>query len=232
MENKEIYNNTIFEPSKNLLKILYTIKNNPRNKEQKEIGKYTSDYFVNSNNIDIKSVLQSINSQLKEINDKKITNHDFLGKDYFSFSATGGTFYGDNLECFNIGDTGIILLDEFLDKINSTKNDTEEDVQKRNKDIVYICQENFGSNKCRSNYKSIFRNTGSADAYGSLTGEKAALEHIDYYNFSLLSAKYIIAFSKGYKDILENKSNLEELLIKEKKIKPKTEGTIICYKRQ
>ena len=107
-----------------------------------------------------------------------------MGKDYFSFSATGGTFYGDNLECFNIGDTGIILLDEFLDKIYSTKNDTEEDVQKRNKDIVYICQENFDSNKCRSNYKSIFRNTGSADAYGSLTGEKAALEHIDYYNFS------------------------------------------------
>lgn len=230
-EQRDLKNNKVVEPTKNILKILTYIKNNPKCIEQTEIGKYIAEYFVNSKD-DIKSVLKSINSQLKEINDKNNYNRNFLGNDFFSFFSTGGIIYNDYLESFNIGDANIILLNEYLDKLYSTKSDTEEKVLKRKNDIVYICQERNDSEKCRSNYKSIFRNTSSSDSYGSLTGEKSALEHVNYYNFSLTNVKYIVAFTKGYKEILENKKNLEDLIIKEKKIKPLTEGTIICYKRQ
>jgi len=209
----------------------------PASNRLKNIVTKVARNFVISNEEDFSKLLKVINSEIMIYNHSFIGDKtDYLSKDYFGMSACGGEIKGDKLSAFNIGDSNILVLDKFYNILYRTKDDIrllsnirEEEIRKRVPYITDSIDEHWNNDKeFRVWFRKEYINTDNEFAYGSLNGNEKALEHINYYEWYVKNAKYILAYTGGFEEVLKNENNIVKL-IKAKKFKPKINGTLIGF---
>lgn len=237
---RDLTNGDEFKLPKNPNDVLKFLLNYPQLSELRAVANTCTTIFTSSSKTELKEILEQINKSIQFYNDTFLRGDgEFLGRNNFGVTAAGGIIDNNRLTVFNIGDSNIILLDKFCDTIAKTKDDVKENKEKREK---YIIEQHYPeidnidilwhNNEFRSWYRKTFVNTSSIGSFGVLNGEDEALDHINYYDFNLDRVRFILAYTDGFDEIIENKNKTYQLLYKNNKPKLSKEATMVGYKRR
>lgn len=239
---RDLTNGDEFKLPKNIKEIMNILKYYPQISELKEVAKMCTSMFTNSYSLDTKTLLEQINTAIKLYYYRNIIGNgekpcDYLGKNYFGVTAAGGIIRGENLEGFNIGDSNIVLLDKYCNEISKSRDNVKDQKEDREKHIIEKYYPNvrnidelWHDKEFRSWFRKTFTNSSSPYSFGVLNGEDKALDFINYYNFDLQKAHFILAYTDGFDEIMDSSAKRYKLLYR-KEFKLKKEGTMVGYKR-
>lgn len=229
---RDLRNDDEFKVPKSLDEIVKTIRYYPNVFELRRLAEFFCLDFVSSNTKDISIILREINDKLRLYNDRSFKDGiNYNGKNRYGVVAAGGIIEDDRLNCFNVSDSNIIVLDKYLDVISKTTDDYSDTEQERNSLIRSLYPDfDWNNNIHRSTFRVLFVNTNTEYSFGVLNGEDKAIHHINYYDFDLSSAEHILAYTDGFKEVIEDKKSREDYFSGKKLILQK-EATMIGYKR-
>lgn len=233
---RDLTNGEVLKKIKSLKDYLELKKYPPESEKLRFLIDKVARSFVISNDKDFSKLLETINSEIMDYNSAQISGKtDYLSKDYFGMSVSGGEIKDDRLIAFNIGDSNILVLDKFYDVLYKTKDDVknfedrrEEDIRERNPFVTENIEQYWNDRNFRAWFRHAYINTDNIFAYGSLNGKKEALNHINYYDWYIKNAKYILAYTSGFDEVLKSKNNISKL-VKEKKLKTNMNGTLVGF---
>lgn len=199
--------------------------------------KYISKLDTNIiNKKDIFEIVKKINLDIAQIN--KNRNIDYIVNDYYCCVAVGGIFTNNLLYCFAIGDSKIQLLDENLNTLFDTSDSTETNTYDYSSSLRYMQKKyNWNDKKYRKFLRKKIRNNVFLKrikkyTFGALTGEKKSLNFVKIYQFPLENVKYILAYSDGCEEVLQNKEKISNVLQNPEQIANEThEKTLIIYEK-
>lgn len=200
--------------------------------------KYASSVDKISEN-SITEILKKINCDIWEIN-KNRTDIDYVKEDLYGCVAVGGIITDDYLYCFSIGDCRIKLLDNDFDTIFDTENlnhnllpyeEPEEFIK------LYNSEWKWENPKYREYYRKNIRNNvqrfeNGVYSFGVLTGEETALPFIKTSKIPLNKVKYILAYSDGCEECLDNKDKIIDVINNPEQIKNEAhEKTLLIFEK-
>lgn len=177
------------------------------------------------------------NKDIKKINQGRKLN--YTSEDEYCCTAVGGVISNDKLKCFSIGDSGIRVLDKdyniIFDSLLYLKDDFSIFIKIGEKLLpkFFNSKNDWFRKYCRK-YKrnNLWLKYTNRSNLGVLTGNDDALEFLMTYNISLKNAKYIIAFSDGALDYLNDKEQIKNVINNPESIKEaKEEKTLIIYEK-
>ena len=229
---RDLRNNDEFKFTIDPLTLLKTIRYYPQVFKLKEVSDMCTKTFTSSSITDLEKLLIIINEKIRIFNETHIGKKvDYLGNNLFGLTAAGGIIKDNRLHCFNVADSNIMVLDKFCGIVSRTDDDFTSKISERDKAMKNLCHQlSWSDNQYRADFRSIYRNTDATLSFGTLTGEKKALDHIHYYNFDLTNARYIYAYTDGYIPVMDDFMKRQEFVIK-KTYKVDKEATIVGYKR-
>lgn len=236
---RDLTNGDEFKLPRNAKDALKFLLNYPQLSELRAVANTCTTIFTSSNKTELKELLEQINISIRFYNDTFLRGQgQYLGRNNFGVTAAGGIIDNNRLKGFNIGDSNIILLDKFCDTIAKTKDDVKDNKEKREK---YIIEEHYPeidnidvlwhNNEFRSWYRETFINTSAVGSFGALNGDEEALDHINYYDFDLNRVHFILSYTDGFEETMENKNKTYQLLYK-KRANLGKEATMVGYKRR
>ena len=229
---RDLRNGEVFKYPSSFIDKVKTVIYRPQVSKLKELSDLVTSSFTSSNKTELKEVLSQINSEIKEFNNKNLKfGVDLLGKSLFGVVAAGGIIEEEKLKCFNIADSNIMLLDNLFDEIVKTKDDYTNGEIDRNTSMKNMYPNlDWNDNEYRKTFRSLYINTDLKQSFGTLNGNKEALDHINYYDFNIRYAKYILAYTDGFKEIIEDEKKRKDFFTGEA-LKLEKEGTLIGYKK-
>lgn len=229
---RDFTNGEVLRIPKTLRELSYLMYFFPDMRGLRTVGDLCAVEFINSDEKDLRELVKTINEIPKDYYTTIYDGikPDFLGRDYYCFSAAGGAIEEDRLKVFNISDSNITLLSKDLEIVQSTKDNYQYTSELREtvlRNMFPDIEHYWNNDKFRSLYRKLFRNTNnSMHSYGVLNGEEVALDFVNYYDFDLTDVEYILAYTDGYKNIIAN-PDLRRSILNREKVLPEKEGTLL-----
>lgn len=229
---RDLRNDDVFGKPSNIREAFNTLRFFPQMSLLRRAAKLCACTFTSSDRAELAEILKQVNCVLRRFNQKNLKHGpNFLGNDLFGVVAAGGVIVGNELRCFNVADSNIMVLDSHFDLIHKTNDDFAKGQHDRHRSMTEIYPDlTWKDNEYRKTFRSLYRNSDIKGSFGTLNGEKEALNHIKYYDFNLEKAKYIVAYTDGFNETMETEKKRKDLLLL-KKYKLEKEGTLIRYKK-
>lgn len=197
------------------------------NYPQASPAKFAADKFTecfvdflkdNSSTNNIKEAFINSNNQIKNLNEKNNPNPDYLINDYWACVASGGVIKDNIMHWGCIGDCGIIVYDNNLNKKFETPNSVLDFKEyfhvHNNKPKDY----NWSKPESRVLVRKFFRNnpnkivSGKRVSYGAVTGEKNAEFFMDFGEINLNPNDLILFYSDGFYPVIKEEGFLKVIL--------------------
>ena len=164
----------------------------------------------------LKEKIIKCNEQVKKLNNKYIECCDYLQNDYYGAVAAAALIENGYLNYLYICDCGVIIYD----KNGNIKFQTEDDKEKYSDPYIDLVTKKTPWNLpearviIRKEYRNNLNNMieGKCVSYGALTGEETAISFIKEGKIKLDKDDFIIVYSDGFKNLLNRKDFITEIL--------------------
>lgn len=166
--------------------------------------------------VKLKEKIIKCNEQVKKLNNKYIECCDYLQNDYYGAVAAAALIENGYLNYLYICDCGVIIYD----KNGNIKFQTEDDKEKYSDPYIDLVTKKIPWNLpearviIRKEYRNNLNNMieGKCVSYGALTGEETAISFIKEGKIKLDKDDFIIVYSDGFKNLLNRKDFITEIL--------------------
>ncbi len=162
----------------------------------------------------LKDRLIKCNINVKKLNNKYISNCDYLENDYFGAVAACVSINDHTLSYVYICDCGIIIYDNLGNIKFQTENDKElySDPFINKIGIPWYLPE--ARIIVRRDYRNNLNNIqdGKCISYGAITGEDSAISFIKSGQISLSNGDIILVYSDGFNKFLHDKEFISQII--------------------
>lgn len=166
----------------------------------------------------LKDKLIECNNSVKKLNDKYISECDYLENDYYGAVAACVQISGDILNYAYICDSGIIVYDNLGNIKFQTENDKELYSEHYINEMFKQNGISWNLPEARIRTRRDFRNNlnniqdGKCVSYGALTGEADAAQFIRYGQLKITKEDIVLVYSDGFNNFLHDKEFINLLL--------------------
>lgn len=162
----------------------------------------------------LKDKLIECNKSVKELNNKHISECDYLQNDFYGAVASCIHIKNNTLYYAYICDCGIIVYDS----LGNIKFQTDDDKELISDPYINKIGIPWNLPEARIKVRRDFRNNlnniqdGKCVSYGSLTGEDSAIKFIKYGQLEISHNDIILVYSDGFSNLLHEKEFISHLI--------------------